>query len=356
MTNHAVAGEHAAHAVPGRVPVTVDAPHAAMIGMTVATVERRSIGEPVRVVATIAPDESRLSHVHTRVAGWIDRLYVNTTGQRVSAGAPLVSIFSQELLASQTEYLAARRTATQVGAALAGAETNLLESGRARLRVLGMTDAEIATLDRTGHAMRDVVIAAPRSGVVLHRGIAVGTAVDPSTEIVTVADLSRVWVFAEVPEAAIPEVSVGTRVTLAFPAAGVAGLDAPIEFLYPTLTEETRTLRARISVPNPDGRLRPGLYGTAEIRVTPHEALTVPRDAVVDTGGEQHVFVMTGDTRYEPRRVVIGTQLEDRVEVREGLAPGDHVVSSGVFLLDSEGRLRGSGGEAGRHSHAGHGG
>lgn len=338
------AGERAAHAVPGRVPVTVAHMQTSMIGVTVATVERRDVGEPVRAVATIAPDESRVSHVHTRVAGWIQHLYIDTTGQSVRAGEPLLSIFSQELDASQTEYLGARRAAGVASGPLAAAQATLLESARARLHVLGMGDGEIAALERRGRAMHDVVVTAPRAGVVLHRGVTVGAAVDPATELLTVADLSRVWVFAEIPERAIPDVVVGTPVTLTFPSAGVPAVESRIDFLYPTLTEETRTLRARVSLDNASGLLRPGTYGVADVHVGAHGALTVPRDAVVDTGEEQHVFVVTAADAYEPRRVVLGAHVEDRIEVREGLTEGEHVVASGVFLLDSESRLRASGG------------
>jgi membrane fusion protein, copper/silver efflux system len=354
---------HAAHIVPGRGPVSIEPQRATLIGVTTTTAQRQSITEPVRTVATIAPDESRVSHVHTRVAGWIERLYVNTTGQVVRAGEPLAAIFSQELLASQSEYLSSQKGLAQASPGLAGAEAALADSARSRLRVLGMSDAEVAALDRSRTPMHDIIVVAPHSGVVLHRGITVGTSVDPSTELITVADLSRVWVFAEVPEDAIASVVVGTPVVLSFPAADVAGLNEHVEFLYPTLTEETRTLRVRITLANPTGTLRPGMYGTAVIQVSPRDGLIVPRDAVVDTGAEQHVFVMTSQDHYEPRRVTLGMRLEDRVEVRDGLREGESVVASGVFLLDSESRLRATapagadtmGGMGGMH-HAGHGG
>jgi RND family efflux transporter MFP subunit len=186
--------------------------------------------------------------------------------------------------------------------------------------------------------------------VVLHRGISVGTAVDPSTEIVTVADLSRIWVFAEVPEGDIPSVQVGTPASLEFPASGREPFEARVEFLYPTLSERTRTLRVRFAVDNPGGSLRPGIYGTATFRVSPRPALTVPRDAIVDTGTAQHVFAVAGERRFVPRPVKLGTRFDDRIEIREGLDEGESVVASGVFLIDSESRLRASGGGTG-HAH-----
>lgn len=272
---------------------------------------------------------------------------MSTTGQQVRAGEPLAGIFSQELLSSQTEYLSALRAASS-----GGPRSAVAEAARARLKVFGMTEAGILELEQRGEPMRLTTVVAPRSGVVFHQGISVGTAVDPSTEIVIVADLSRVWVLAEVPEADIPEVHRGDRARLEFSSSGRAPFEARVEFLYPTLTERTRTLRVRFVVGNSDGALRPGLYGTAEFDAGPRRVLTVPRDAVVDTGLEQHVFVASGPGGFEPRTVELGVRLAERVEVRQGLIEGEEVVSSGVFLIDSESRLRASG--AGP-AHAGHG-
>ncbi len=309
---------------------------AASIRTRAARVE--TIAQEVRAVATVVPDEARVSHVHTRVAGWVERLYVSTTGQRVTAGEPLVAIFSQELLSSQNELIAARKAASS------GPASGVLDASRARLRVMGMTDAEIAGIEESGVARRLVTLVAPRSGIVVRRAVVVGTAVDPTTELMTVADLSRVWVLAEVPEPNIPQVQMGTTAVLSLPGSGLDLFEAPVDFIYPTLSERTRTLRVRFSVANPGEKLRPGLYGSALFRSDAREALVVPRDAVVDTGESQHVFVAAHPGHFEPRPVKLGVRLEDRVEVREGLSAGDQVVVSGVFLIDSESRLRASGG------------
>ena len=325
-----------------RVPV--DAAAAQSLDIRLETVGRESLLQTVRAVATVAPDESRISHVHTRVAGWIEHLDVNTTGEVVRAGQPLAHIFSQELLSSQTEYLSARRNTSASGISSA-----VIASGRERLGVLGMTAAEIDEIERSGQPKRLVTVVAPRSGIVVNRSVTVGTSVDPSTTLLTIADLSRVWVLAEVPEASIPGVRVGTVAQLDFPASGRAPFAARVDFVYPTLTERTRTLRVRLSATNRDGALRPGLYGTAVFEVAGQHVITVPRDAVVDTGLQQHVFVAIGDM-FEPRPVTVGAQLADRVEIREGLRIGEQIVAAGVFLLDSESRLRATGG-AGGHQH-----
>ena len=337
-------GGEAAGAPPSRVAIDVTADTLQTLGVQVQPVRREALTETIQAVATVAPDESRISHVHTRVAGWVEQLDVNTTGETVRAGQPVARVFSQELLSSQTEYLAARQAV-----AASGISSAVVAGGRTRLSVLGMTPEEIAAIEASGEPRRLVTVVAPRSGVVVTRGITVGTAVDPSTPLLTIADLTSVWVLAEVPEASIPSVRPGTSATLDFPAAGRAPFTARVDFLYPTLTERTRTLRVRFTVGNGRGTLRPGLYGTAAFTVAGTPAITVPRDAVVDTGRQQHVFVAVGD-RLEPRPVTLGLQLADRVEVRTGLNDGDRIVAAGVFLLDSESRLRATGGMGG-HAH-----
>lgn len=319
-----------------RAPVEVTAAQAGTLDLRFAKVRAEALTEQIRAVATVVPDESRLSHIHTRVAGWIERLHVSNTGEMVRAGQPLVDIFSQELLASQTEYLAARKAG--------GPPSAVVESGRSRLKVLGMSDADIRAIETSGKPDRVVTLHAPRQGVMLHRGVAVGTAVDPSTEIMIVADLSRVWIQAEVPEYGAARIKPGMPAQLEFPASGRGVFSARVEFVDPVLSERTRTLRVRFSVANTDGVLRPGLYGTAVFKALPRASLSVPRDAVVDTGELQYVYVVKGSGRYEPRTVRLGMRLKDRVEVISGLTEGETILSSGVFLIDSESRLRASGG------------
>lgn len=329
-----------------RVAVDVAAVTVQALDIQVEEVHRQSMTQSLRAVATVVPDESRISQVHTRVAGWIEQLDINTTGEQVRAGQPLARIFSQELLSSQAEYLAARRTTT-----VFGITSVVVASGRTRLRVLGMSSADIDDIERTGEPKRLVTVLAPRTGVVVNRGITVGTTVDPSTTLLTIADLSRVWIFAEVPEASASALRVGTTARLDFPASGRPAFAAHVDFVYPMLTERTRTVRVRFSASNANGRLRPGYYGSADFDAVGQQVVTVPRDAVVNTGVEQHVFVAVGN-RFEPRTVTLGMQLADRVEVRSGLELGDRVVVSGVFLIDSESRLRATGG-ASAHGHGG---
>jgi Cu(I)/Ag(I) efflux system membrane fusion protein len=330
-----------------RSPVEVEPARLEALGVRFERVAPEVIAQPVRAVATVVADEARISHVHTRFSGWLERLFVNTTGQQVRAGEPLAAVFSQELYASQNEYVSLLRLAQDAP------PTAALDAARTRLELLGMTAAEIAQIERAGEARRLVTVVAPRGGVVLRRGVSVGTAIDPSTEIVTIADLSTVWVLAEVPQSESARLEHGAAANLSFPASGRAPFTARVAFVYPTLTERSRTVRVRFAVSNSDGRLRPGLYGTAEFAATRREAITVSRDAIVDTGESQHCYVRTPSGILEPRTVKVGARFAERVEITHGLSPGEEVVATGVFLIDSESRLRASGAGGGHSGHAG---
>ena len=355
--HHAMAAPHAAQTLAAgnhdsrtdaaaRAPVEVPDQQLEALGVRFEPVQVQPIDNPVHAVATVVADESRISHVHARIAGWVEELYVNTTGESVRAGQPLAAIFSQELYSSQQEYVAALRRADS------GPASAVLDAARTRLELLGVNRAQIERLERTKQAQRLVTITAPRSGIVLNRNVSAGTSVDPSTVLVTLADLSHVWAIAEVAAGEAAQVRRGSLANLSFPMAQSEPFSARVEFIYPTLTERTRTVRVRLPLDNSRGALRPGMYGSAEFKVAAREAFTVARDAVVDTGTSQHVFVHTADNVIEPRAVKIGARLSDRIEVTDGLSTGDHVVTAGVFLIDSESRLRASG----TTGHAGHGG
>ncbi len=217
-----------------------------------------------------------------------------------------------------------------------------------------MTNAEIRELERRGSANRLTTIVAPRSGSVLELNVFAGTQVDPSIVLMTIADLSQVWILAEIPGSGELDIKAGIKVTIDIAASGRTPIQSTISFIYPALTEGTRTLRIRMVVKNPNGLLKPGAYGTAEFKVRPRKALTVPRDAIIDQGEKQFVFLVTAPGTFIPKAVTIGIELSDRVEIVEGLSAGDQIVSSGVFLIDSESRLRASGNVGG--GHGGHGG
>lgn len=330
-----------------RVSVQVDTAKLKSLGIQVEMVRIDTIAVPVRAVATVVPDEARVSNINTRVSGWLEKLYVNKTGQQVKAGAPLAGIFSQELYASQLEYLAV------LNASRSGPESIVIESARTRLKVFGMNEAQIRELEKRGVATRLTTIVSPRTGTVFELNVFAGMAVDPSFVLMTIADLSQIWVFAEIPGSEEFDIRIGTPVIIDIAVSGRMPIESKVSFIYPALTEGTRTIRVRMVIENPGDQLRPGAYGTAEFKVSPREVLTVSRDAVVEQGNKQHVFVITAPGTFVPRNIALGVQLSDRVEVVKGLSKGELIVASGVFLIDSESRLRASGSVGGGHGHGG---
>lgn len=329
----------------GRAPVEVDAEWARRLGLAIEPAREEDAVQMARAAATVVPDESRIVHIHTRVAGWVERVHVET-GEQVRAGQPVLAVFSQELYAAQREYLA-------VYARRAGAlPSAVLPSSRERLRVLGMSGDQIRALEARGTAPRTITLHAPHAGVVLRRPVSPGTSVDASTELLTLADLSSVWVEAEIAERDALLARPGAPVRIHWAAAGLEPVDTRLSFVSPVITERSRSIRVRAPLANPEGLFRPGLSGTLELQGEAKRQVTVPRDAVVDTGRERFVYVVQPDGRFVPRRVTLGARTGDRVAISNGVRSGERVLASGVFLVDSESRLRGSGNVS---LHAGHG-
>jgi Cu(I)/Ag(I) efflux system membrane fusion protein len=343
------ATSHAGHAgdVPGLAPVQIASARTQLIGVRTARVTRGSLGEGSPLVGFVAPDESRLRRVQLRVAGWVKDVQVNRTGELVHAGQPMLSIYSPELYQTEQEYLITMgdddRASGATGADVAkkSHDSGAHQSALARLRLLGVPDEEIARLDREHAPSSQIALRAPVTGTVLERNVVEGQYVGADTPLMTVADLSRVWVLVDLYEMDLDRVKVGDRAR--FTADGLPGrvFEAAIDFIYPTVSSETRTLKARLSLANPEGMLRPGMYGQVDVSSRRGaSSLVVPSEAVVNTGEISYVFLARGEGHFEPRRVWTGTSDGDRVTVLKGLAEGDTVVSSASFLIDSESRLK----------------
>jgi Cu(I)/Ag(I) efflux system membrane fusion protein len=331
------AGDVAGGNVPGLVSVQIPSERTQLIGVRLARAEAGSIGEGSTLVGFVAPDETRLKRVQLRVAGWVQDLTVNRTGEFVKKGQPMLSLYSPELYQSEREYLIAMGE----GAGAAGHDAGAHEAARARLRLLGVPDDEVARLERERTASSRLALRSPVTGTVLERNLLEGQYVGADTPLFTVADLSRVWVLVDLYEMDLGRVKVGDAAR--FTADGLPGrtFDAKIDFIYPTVSSETRTLKARLSLGNRDGLLRPGMYGRVEVSTSRGgTALVVPAEAVVNTGEVSYVFLARGGGRFEPRRVWTGGGDGDRITVLRGLAEGDTVVASASFLIDSESRLK----------------
>ena len=312
-------------------------------GITFGTVEQRTLSTEVRTVGTVMMDESRMASVTPKISGYVERLYVNTTGQPVRRGQALAEVYSPDLLAAEEELLLARRLDRTVGqSAVPGVPSSsgeLLAAARRRLRLWDVSDAQIDDVLRTGRARRTITLYSPATGVVTEKKVVLGQAVQAGMELYTIADLSEVWVDAQVRETEAAELRVGIGADLEFATYPGRTYKGRVTFVYPTLSEQTRSIRARISVANSDGQLKPGMYATVKLSSPTRSALTVPRTAVVQTGERAVVFVDQGKGALKPVDVETGRTAGEYVEILFGLEPGQRVVTSAQFLLDSESNL-----------------
>lgn len=333
--------------VPGLTTVVLTEDKVQKAGVSTALVERQTISDPVRTVASIAADETRLAKVQTRFSGWIETLRVNQTGQKVSKGDVLAEIFSRELFTAQQEFLNAARWSDEGGSDVSG---SLRKQARQRLELLGIAPAEIDAIEKKGEPIRALPIRSPVSGHVTFKGAVAGVFVEPGAELFEIADLTRVWAWAEIYERDLARVAQGQKATLSVAALPEQRFEGKVTFLQPTLDPRTRTVRARIELANPKLALRPGMYANVEIAASSREGLVVPRDALVDTGERQYVFVEIEARRYQPRAVRAGARSGERLLILDGLSEGERVVTGGNFLVDSESRLRASAASASESS------
>ncbi|MGH7506954.1 MAG: efflux RND transporter periplasmic adaptor subunit, partial [Longimicrobiales bacterium] len=301
----------------GSVRLTAD--QIRQFGITFDFVERRTLTEPVRTVGIVAFDETRMASVTPKFSGYVERLYVDFTGQAVRQGQPLLEIYSPELVVAQEELLLAARleeslSASTVPGALAGT-SDLVRAARQRLRLWDISEAQIDEILNSGRARRTLTMYAPVSGVVVEKNVLTGQSVQAGASLYTIADLSEVWVEAELREADVGLVGAGDVATVEFAAFPGRPLTGRVEHVYPTLQQQARTLKARIAIPNPGGRIKPGMYATVRLSTPLRDALTVPVSAIVNTGERRIVFVDMGDGRIAPREVEIGRVAGDQAEV-----------------------------------------
>jgi Cu(I)/Ag(I) efflux system membrane fusion protein len=354
--------DRADDAGPGLVPIELSADRIQHMGLRTQPVAKRKLAATQRALATVAAAETGWSQATPRFAGWLERVYVTETGARVKRGQALATLYSPELVAAQEEYLATLGWAS--GPALPSlpgtkhddaATPTLADDARRRLELFGMSKADIATITKSGKPMRAVTIRAATGGNVLSRSAVTGAYVQPGAVLFEIADLSTVWAWIEIPERDLGRIAVGQPATFAVTAYPGEEFSGKVGFLAPTVDATTRTLRARLELPNRAGRLRPGMSGQASIVLPEIDVVVVPDLALIDTGGARYVFVATSAGRFEPRRVEVGRRIDGWVELLPGrVAEGELVVTTGNFLLDAESRLQaqlqgGSGGTATGH-------
>jgi len=336
--------EAAPGAVTGRTTVVLTPERRSLLGVRSEDVRQMHIEKSLRTVGRVVADERRLAHVHTKFEGYVEHLYVDFTGMLVTKGDPLLSIYSAELVATQQEYLLALRVQKQLGnsqiPSVAQGGAGLLEAARERLRLWDIRAQDIDELERTGTVRRTFDLYAEVTGYVVVKNVVQGMRVMPADTLFELADLSRVWVLADVYESDLPTVRLGmpADVTLSYQSGKT--WRGSVANIAPTVEEKTRTIKVRIDVANAGGALKPDMFTEVELRSDMGSGLVVPDSAVIDTGDRKLVFLDRADGSIEPREVEVGVKLPEGFQILRGLAKGDRVITSANFLLDSESSLK----------------
>lgn len=330
----------------GEGAIAVDPVTRQSMGVRTAAAGVRDLQRSLRAVGLVAIDEAHQYVLTSKVDGWIEKLHVNQSGQPVRKGQALLEIYSPDLVAAQHEYLLAlqnsRRQADNPYPGMADGARRLLDAARSRLLYWDISATQIAHLEQSGEVRKTLTLYSPYGGFVTMKKAVQGMRVMAGEELLQVADLSRVWVNAEIYEQDLPWVRVGQQARVELPYAPGRVLDGEVDYLYPYLAGETRTARARIVLANPGLELKPEMYANVMIATAARRGvLVIPADAVLHSGERSAVFVARGDGSFEPRPVTTGAVGDDGfVEILSGLTAGEQVVTSAQFMLDSESRLR----------------
>jgi Cu(I)/Ag(I) efflux system membrane fusion protein/cobalt-zinc-cadmium efflux system membrane fusion protein len=317
------------------------------MGVRTAKVEVRPLAHDTWTVGLVTFNERSLAVLNTKVNGWVDRLYINATGDPVQKGQPLLSIYSPDLVSAQDEYLLALRNLKNLEKSpypeVVDGARRLAEASRRRLEYFDISANQIEELKNSGQVKKHLVLASPARGIVTKRMVTQGQMVQAGMPLLEVADLSTVWVDADIYQYELPWIKVGQAVEMSLQYLPGETFTGRIDYIYPYLKENTRTARVRLRFPNPQLHLKPEMFAQVQIKspVT-REAVVVPTEAVLDTGLKQHVFIALGGGRFEPREVKLGVYGDGNQyrEVLSGLQGGEEVVTSAQFLLDSESRFR----------------
>ena len=338
--------EHANHgaapAAQAARPTMISAEDAQRIGVTFAPVTLAPLSREIRTVAQVTYDETRVKTISPKIDGWVEQLFVNYTGQPISAGQPLLAVYSPMLVSAQEELLLAARLTESLSGASGEARksaTDLEAAARRRLQYWDIPASEVDRIQRTGQVRRTMTLRSPFSGVVIEKNVLGGQRIMAGDALYKVADLSTVWIEGEVFERDLPAVRLGATVAAEFDALPSASRSGRITYIYPTLNAETRTARIRVALSNPGLRLKPGMYATIRIEGAATSVLSVPRSAVLSTGERNLVFVKRSDGMLEPRSVTIGESTSDRTRILSGVGVGETVVASATFLVDAESNL-----------------
>lgn len=321
--------------ISGRIQVKISPERQQLIGVRTALVRSQPIERMIQTVGLVDYAEPNIRYVNLKYDGWVEKLYVNSTGRAVRAGEPLFDLYSPDLVAAEQEYLIALKARATLGDA-----SSILESAREKLRLWNVTDAQIEELRKTGVGAKTVTVFSPSSGIVFEKNVIQGQKVMSGENLFKIVDLSRVWILGEVYEYELPFIKAGQEVMVSLSYDPGESLSGKISYIYPYLKSDTRTNQVRIEAANPGLKLKPGMYANLRIRADLGTKLTVPADAVLDAGITKIVFVALGDGYFEPREVKLGVKGENLYEVLDGVREGEAIVTSANFLIDSESSLK----------------
>ena len=313
-----------------------------MIGVQSEAASRRNLVRPIRAVGSVQFDERRTYVVSPRYEGWIEKLLVNTTGEKVRRGEPLMEIYSPDLVLAQQEYALLRSSINEAGGEASSATRRLLEGAEQRLRFLDFPAVALERLRSGAQPQSTVTLPSPVSGTIVDKPSVQGMRFMPGEPLYKIVDMSTIWLIAEVFEQDLAGVRVGQSATITVKAYPGRSLTGRVAFIYPVVGEQTRTARVRIEMANPDDLLKADMYASVEIAspVGPRDVLAIPESAVIDSGARQVVLIDHSDGRFEPRAVKLGDRAEGYVAVIDGVRADERVVVSANFLIDAESNLK----------------
>jgi len=328
-------------AVEGLAAVKIDPDRQQLIGLTTAPVRQGPVGGAIRTTARVAVDETRIRHIHVKVDGYVEKLFVDFVGMPVAKGAPLFTFYSPDFVAAQEEYLLALQTQKRLaGGSLATSGSDLLDAARRRMTLWDVPPSELAHLEQTGTVRKSLTLYSPITGVVTAKTAVEGIRIGPADTPFELTDLSSVWGVADVYEPELAQVKVGMPAELTLGSFPDRTFRGRVAFIDPQVDPKSRTVKVRVTLPNPRGELKPEMFGEMVLQSRARQGLVIPVDAVLDSGVRKVVFVALGDGRFSPREVETGTSTGDTVEIRSGLKAFESVVTRANFLVDSESRLR----------------
>lgn len=314
-----------------------------LIGVTYTTVRRAHLKRTINTVGIVQMDDQLVSHVHVKVSGWVEKVYLNYVGMLVKKGQPLFTLYSPDLVSTEQEYLIARRGEAYLGKSpysdVASGAKALLNVTRQRLRLWNITDAQIRELAKTQKVKRTMTLYSPINGFVMKRKVFPQTYVTAQTDLYSIADLSTIWVFVDIYQYEIPYVHLGQRASMQLSYYPGKTYYGRVDYVYPTLDPKTRTVKVRLAFPNPNFDLKPNMYANVSLKIDYGVQTVVPSEAVLNSGTRQVVFLAKPHGYFEPREVKIGDQFNGETQILAGLKPGDKIVSSGNYLIDSESQL-----------------